>query len=225
MSAPFLPYDSLTSIDFGLHLEPGGAEANRFELAHAFTLRRDGKEKTDSEAIKQLFEGSEIEGLPVITAEQVHDKLVAVVDHRHVGMEIPAVDALVTNTPGIAICIRVADCGPLALVDPDKQVIAVTHSGKKGTQANILEETLNVMAETFGTNPEDVIVELGPCVRPPHYDLDFAQTICEQAQANGIGQYTDSGYNTGADLDRFYSYRVEKGQTGRHFLGLAIKRC
>ena len=73
------------------------------------------------------------------------------------------------------------------------------------------------MRHDFGTEPEDLIVVLAPCIRPPHYEVDFAQTIKEQALAQGVlaGNYHDCGICTASDLSRYYSYRVEKGNTGR----------
>jgi len=58
---------------------------------------------------------------------------------------------------------------------------------------------------------------LGPCIRPPYYDVDFPSEIMRQLKAEKVGKVVDSGLCTAADLKRFYSYRAEKGQTGRHF--------
>ena len=67
----------------------------------------------------------------------------------------------------------------------------------------------------FGTKPEDLVAVLGPCIRIPDYDVDFAGRIGEQADHAGIGDFHDCGLNTAADLDNFYSYRRELGKTGR----------
>ena len=56
---------------------------------------------------------------------------------------------------------------------------------------------------------------LGPCIRPPDYDVDFAAEIGNQAQAAGVGNFIDCGLNTASDPARFYSYRKELGKTGR----------
>ncbi|MDB4412825.1 polyphenol oxidase family protein, partial [bacterium] len=52
---------------------------------------------------------------------------------------------------------------------------------------------------------------------PPHYEIDFAATIREQALDAGVPptRYHDIGLCTASDLGRFYSYRIEKGNTGR----------
>ena len=79
------------------------------------------------------------------------------------------------------------------------------------------------MQKNYGTLPEDLVVVLGPCIRPPHYEINFAAAIASQARSCGVKYYHDCGLNTGGDPVRFYSYRMEKGQTGRHYaiLGLA----
>jgi copper oxidase (laccase) domain-containing protein len=71
------------------------------------------------------------------------------------------------------------------------------------------------MRERFGSNPAELIVQLSPCIRPPHYEIDFASNIVEQCRAAGVRQIHDSGVCTACDINRYYSYRAEKGKTGR----------
>lgn len=106
--------------------------------------------------------------------------------------------------------------------DPVTHGIGLAHSGRKGTEANIAGATLRAMKKHFGSDPAHILVLLGPCIRPPHYEIDFAATIAAQCRAEGVIQYEDCGLNTGSDLQRFFSYRVEKGQTGRHYSALAL---
>jgi copper oxidase (laccase) domain-containing protein len=71
------------------------------------------------------------------------------------------------------------------------------------------------MRKAFGTQPQHLIAVLGPCIRPPNYECDFALEIGRQAQACRLGDFFDCGLDTAADLSRFYSYRKEMGKTGR----------
>jgi copper oxidase (laccase) domain-containing protein len=89
------------------------------------------------------------------------------------------------------------------------------HSGKKGTERAIVSKALEKMRDGFGSNPAELVVQLSPCIRPPHYETDFAATIVEQCRAAGVKQIHDSGVCTACDLQRYYSYRAEKGKTGR----------
>lgn len=170
------------------------------------------------EAAIASFAGS---GTPCWRAEQVHGNRIAVVPGPAVreapdGLPIiPDVDGLITNTPGIVVAIYVADCGAIWLADRRTGAIGLLHSGKKGTESGILGQALERMASEFGTCPEDVTCVLSPCIRPPHYEVDFAARIAGQAATAGISGFHDCGEDTAGDLSRFYSYRLENGQTGR----------
>jgi len=154
-------------------------------------------------------------------AEQVHGNAVAVVPGAAQiiapdGLAaVPGVDGLITNQAGVVLAIYVADCGAVWLADRRTGAIGLLHSGKKGTEQNILGVALERMATEFGTRAEDVTAVLSPCIRPPDYEIDFAAQISTQASAAGLGNFIDCGLNTAADLQRFYSYRKELGKTGR----------
>ncbi|MBC8126649.1 MAG: polyphenol oxidase family protein [Gloeobacteraceae cyanobacterium ES-bin-144] len=154
-------------------------------------------------------------------AEQVHGNRIAIVPGPTQiiapdGLPVvPNVDGLVTNQHGLALTIYVADCGAIWLADRKSSAIGLLHSGKKGTESNILGEALSSMKQNFGTNPEDVTAVLSPCIRPPDYEIDFAAEIKSQAKIAGIGNFIDCDLNTASDLSRFYSYRREVGKTGR----------
>ena len=148
------------------------------------------------------------------TAEQVHGREVAVVGGEP-PRQVAGADGLVTAERGVLLGIYVADCGPIWLHDRGTGAVGLLHSGRKGTELGILEEALAVMGRAFGTKAADVFAVLGPCVRPPHYEVDFAAAIGRQAGRCGVGGFFDCGIDTGADLDAFYSYRMERGRTGR----------
>lgn len=154
-------------------------------------------------------------------AEQVHGQAVARVPGPATVIAadglpvVPGVDGLVTRDPGVVLAIYVADCGAIWLADRRTGAIGLLHSGKRGTELGILPAALALMAREFGTRAADVVAVLGPCIRPPHYEIDFAAAIARQAEAAGIGGFCDCGEDTASDLQRFYSYRLEKGRTGR----------
>jgi copper oxidase (laccase) domain-containing protein len=149
-------------------------------------------------------------------AEQVHGKDVAVIREVPSG-PVPQVDGMITATPGLLIGIYVADCAAIYLVDPKTGACGVLHSGKKGSELGIVAEGIRLMVEHFGSCPEDICVQLAPCIRPPAYEVDFANQIRQSCLAAGIlpEHYADCGICTSNDLSRYYSYRLEKGRTGR----------
>ena len=199
-------------------------------VQHGFTLRVPGLDvKTDRETALERIAGyhqAVLQGLgprALRTAQQIHSNGVAVVE-RGSPEKTQSVDALITNDPGVVLGIYVADCCAIYFVDPLKGVIGIAHSGRKGTEQNIAGMTLERIVAGFGSVPEELVVQLSPCIRPPFYEVDFAAQIVTQLQAGGVRQIYDSGENTGADLERFYSYRMEKGSTGRMLAFLALTK-
>jgi hypothetical protein len=199
-------------------------------IQHGFTLRVPGLDvKTDRETALERIAGyhqTVLQGLGsrvLRIAQQIHGNGVAVVD-RGSPQKTPGVDALITNDPEVILVIYVADCCAIYFVDPVRAVIGLAHSGRKGTEQNIAGMTLEHMVTGFGSAPEDLVVQLSPCIRPPFYEVDFAAQIVTQLQAGGVRQIYDCGENTGADLERFYSYRMEKGSTGRMLAFLALQK-
>ena len=199
-------------------------------IHHGFTLRVPGLDvRTDREtALNRIasYHETVLQGLgrrALKTAQQIHNNGVAVVD-RGSPDKTQSVDALITNDPEVVLGIYVADCCAIYFVDPVRAVVGIAHSGRKGTELNIAGKTLDRMAAGFGSAPEDLVVQLSPCIRPPLYEVDFAAEVVAQLQAVGVRQIYDGGENTGADLERFYSYRMEKGATGRMLAFLALTK-
>ena len=156
-----------------------------------------------------------------ITAEQVHGAAVARVSAADIA-PIASVDALITDDPAVCLGIYVADCGPVWLVDPVRRAIGCIHSGRKGTELGITTAAIEAMVENFGSVRSDIVAQIGPCIRPPNYEVDFAAGILRQCREAGLTSIHDCARCTSADADRYYSYRREKGQTGRMLALLAL---
>jgi copper oxidase (laccase) domain-containing protein len=153
---------------------------------------------------------------PLLTVQQIHGDKIEVVD-RFIASdkEFAGCDGIITNQKKVALGIHVADCCAVYIVDPKTPAIGLVHSGKKGTERAIVSNAIRQMREHFGSDPAELIVQLSPCIRPPHYEIDFAAQIVEQCRAAGVKAIHDSGVCTACDVDRYYSYRAEKGKTGR----------
>jgi copper oxidase (laccase) domain-containing protein len=192
------------------------------EIVHGFSERSDLLLEDLNRDFENSLQGLGIQYSQTIQAEQTHGHGVAIVDGPSTE-KVPAVDALVTSARQLALIVRVADCGPVFFYDPLQKVIAVAHSGRKGTEQNIVSETLKTMRDQKGCDIQNIRVQLGPCIRPPHYEVAFAEEIGRQARAMGVLHFQDCGLCTGSDLNRFYSYRLEKGKTGRMWGVLMLK--
>lgn len=157
----------------------------------------------------------------LVTVSQVHGADVAIVKGGRADKS--EADALCSDEPGALFGIYVADCGPLWVVDPVRRVIGLAHSGRKGTDLNVAGALIHTMGEVFGSRAEDLEAFLGPCIRPPFYETDFASVIIAQCGMAGVRVADDCGLNTAKDLARYYSYRIERGRTGRMLAWAYIK--
>ena len=159
---------------------------------------------------------------PLLTAQQVHGDRIAVIDQPATADEcFSGCDGLITNQPGAYLGIYVADCCAVFIVDPIRGCIGLVHSGKKGTELGIARSAIAQMGKAFGSVPADLVVQLSPCIRPPHYEIDFAPDIMRQCREAGATAVHDCNICTACDLNRYYSYRTEKGRTGRMLALLA----
>jgi hypothetical protein len=196
-------------------------------VSHVFTRRIPGIDVSHDKATVlnrldaahcEIRNAIGIADCPLLTAEQIHGNKIAVVDscsRGPVGREFPGYDGIITNQRGVALGIYVADCCAVYMVDPKTAAIGLVHSGRKGTELGVVGNAIKLMIDRFGSDPADMIVQLSPCIRPRHYEVDFAAEIIRQCRALGVKQIHDFGVCTACNLDRYYSYRAEKGKTGR----------
>jgi copper oxidase (laccase) domain-containing protein len=172
---------------------------------------------------------------PLFTAEQVHGREITIIEQVGSALradlerggalphhEFAACDGIITNQHGIALGIYVADCCAVYIVDPKTPAIGLVHSGRKGTELGVVTNAIRKMTERFGSDPANMIVQLSPCIRPPHYEIDFASEIIRKVRALGVKEIHDSGTCTACDLRRYYSHRAEKGKTGRMLAVLGL---
>jgi len=157
-----------------------------------------------------------------VMGEQTHGNGVAVVGQAEVGKIVPFVDALVTREKNLSLVVRVADCGAVWIHCGKTGAMGLVHSGKRGTEAGVVPATIRRMKEEFGSEPKEMLALLGPCIRPPQYEIDFATEVIRQLKEEGLGQVVDTHLCTASDPERFFSYRREKGKTGRHFAILSL---
>jgi polyphenol oxidase len=203
------------------------------DLAHGFTLRVAGLEMSHDKAEalarldgvhREIRRAHGLDAMPFMTAQQVHGKDIAVVG-REIAVDhcFQDCDGMVTDQQGVCLGIYVADCCAVYLVDPVRRAIGLVHSGKKGTELGIVSNAIATMIAKFGSRPSDLVVQLSPCIRPPHYEIDFAAEIVRQCREAGVTQVHDCAICTACDLDRYYSYRAEKGRTGRMLAFMALR--
>jgi len=162
-------------------------------------------------------------------------------------------DALIISDKNIMINIHIADCVPLVLFDTDKRVGALIHAGWKGTAQLITLKTVKYMISRLQCNPNQIIAGIGPSIDSCCFKIgeDTAKTLkksfnyspaiirndnetiradlkkanCEQLISSGLNRANIeiSGICTCCSHDIFYSYRAEKGLTGRAAVYMIFK--
>lgn len=180
-------------------------------ITHGFTLRTtDDTRADDYEArVARAFGFSEF-----ARADQPHGNGVGVISGAS---SVVNADALITRERHLPLLIRCADCAPVFIVDRRTPAIALVHSGKKGTLANVTGATVRQL------RAQDCVAFIGPCIGPCHYEMDIPSAIEAQLRAAGLREIHNPRVCTACDLDRYFSYRAENGNTGRMFALLALR--
>ncbi len=129
-----------------------------------------------------------IDGVPVVTASQVHKDGILIVDDAHrdwrtLQSEVSAADAdaLATAGSGGWIGVSTADCVPLLFYDPDHRVVAAVHAGWRGALMGIATTTMDCLTTRFGSRTKRLEAAIGPhigvcCFEVGRAVLDLLET-------------------------------------------------
>lgn len=107
----------------------------------------------------------------IIELNQIHSARVSLINST--SSFCKDADAMVTRQRGVALVIRTADCFPVLLIDPIKQVIAAIHSGREGTRLNICRNTIRKM-KTVGADTQNILAAIGPGISKKHYQVSHS---------------------------------------------------
>jgi YfiH family protein len=120
----------------------------------------------------------------VLVCEQNHTNHIRQITTENMGhwlfdqtSQLPNTDGMVTDIPGINLVIYTADCMPVSFYDPVKKVIAVAHSGWRGTVAWISKNILDCMVNTYGSDIWDIHVSIWPSIGPCCYEVTNPEQI------------------------------------------------
>jgi polyphenol oxidase len=106
---------------------------------------------------------------PLVQLKQVHSSVVhPVAAARH---EPLAGDGLITNTEGLLLAIKTADCVPVLVADVKRRVVGAFHAGWRGTVARVVEKGIGEMRRQFGSVPRDLRAALGAGIRHCCYQV------------------------------------------------------
>lgn len=195
---------------------------------------------------RRFFSAMDVALNSVAKSHQIHeDKILTVAaPGRYEGY-----DALITNIPGIQLAVTIADCTPILVFDPVKRAVAAIHAGWRGTVLKIVLKTIKKMQLEYNTNPADCLAYIGTCIDACSFEVgtevadhfsdsrkqfdtdkdkffvDLKSANKDQLLAAGIleGNIETSSYSTVLNNDDYFSYRLEKGQTGRMLATIGIR--
>ena len=106
----------------------------------------------------------------LVLTDQVHRANIVEVNREDRGKgliresDIIDIDGFITNKKEVALVTFYADCVPLFFLDPVKKAIGLTHAGWKGTVERIGQRTIEKMIKSYGTDPSDILIGIGPSI-------------------------------------------------------------
>ncbi len=110
-----------------------------------------------------------------------------------------AIDGLMTDEAGVVLATFYADCVPLYFVDTKRRVVALAHSGWRGTVGRMGACMVRRMGETYGTNPADLTAAIGPSICQDCYEVGeevaeaFAAEFGRAGQAERLLRRNENG--------------------------------
>jgi YfiH family protein len=165
------------------------------DAQHLFTSKQLALPATDAWRAALDSVGSAPDRL--MRVEQVHGNAVRILRRGEVpegAADVrPDADAIVSNQPGLALAVMVADCVPILLVDRKAGAAAAIHAGWRGTCAGVVSAAIAAMQREFGTDPGGLTAAIGPSVGPQDYEV--GESLVDAFLAAGHAQ---------ANVDRWF---------------------
>lgn len=188
----------------------------------------------------------------LLMPHQVHKAEITVIGEQ-LDVDLEGYDALMTNVEEVCIGVSTADCIPVLLYDPRQRAVCAVHAGWRGTVMRIVEQSIARMTEVYGTNPADLIAQIGPGIHLESFEvgdevyqafedagfpmekiskkyekwhLDLPECNRLQLIAAGVpeSQVSVSPVCTYMQADTYFSARRLGIESGRIFTGIILRR-
>ena len=161
---------SLTSVSHGFYGREGGVSEGLYSSLNAGPGSDDDPLRVAENRSRIAKHIGAKDADHLMSLYQIHSSTVYKVTGPFTGLKRPQGDGMVTNTPGIALCILTADCTPVLFADADAGVVGAAHAGWKGALAGIIDSTLSAMMR-LGAKPERICAALGPSLSPDSFEV------------------------------------------------------
>ena len=129
-------------------------------------------------------------------------------------------DALITDSPGIALFATYADCYPVLLWDPAHRAVGLVHAGWRGTEERVAEHAVEAMHREFGTEPAQLRAAIGPGICGRCYEVG------EDVASRFAARFSTPGAPSKFLLDLAAANQAQLEEAGVrdvHVLGLCTK--
>ena len=108
------------------------------------------------------------------------------------------VTASISNTPGLLLAIKTADCVPVLVADVKRRVVGAFHAGWRGTVARVVEKGVGEMRRQFGSDPRDLRAAIGPCIRKCCYSVGAEVRAEFESQFSYAGEVFEEVFDSNA---------------------------
>lgn len=175
----YITYSLFSEIPFIYHASStreGGVSVGELGSMNFGAATRDSRENIEKN-YRIFCKAAGIDVESIVISSQFHNANIKVCTEkdRGAGVIYPLpyedVDGLITNTPGVTLCVFSADCIPVLLVDEKRKAVGACHCGWRGTYKNLPALMLEKMKEEFGTEPGDVKAVIAPGIRKCCYEV------------------------------------------------------
>ena len=123
----------------------------------------------------------------------VHGDKLGVADKNLAGISMVdykkamVLDGLFTDKKAVYLFLLIADCLPIIFYDQRKKVVGLIHAGWKGVDLEIAKKAIKFMVNTYGSDPTDLVVGIGPCI----YKESFIKVNPRQMSDSRWSSYID----------------------------------
>jgi len=212
MTLEILTHPALAPFRHGFFTRKGGASSGIFQ---GLNCGAGSSDQSEAVAINRarVAEALGLAATDLAGLHQVHSADVVTVTGPLA--TAPRADALVTATPGIALTVLTADCGPVLFADAEAKVIGAAHAGWRGALGGVLEATVDAM-EALGARRERVRAVIGPTISQRAYEVgpEFLEEFLAEDPDYGRFFAGGSGDRVHFDLPAFALHRLRSHGVG-----------
>lgn len=243
-------FDRTNSVKTCFTTNKGGVSNKEYATLNMGTKTKDKIENIKAN-YKLICHELNIDENNLVFTDQIHGDFIQIVDRKNskgdiVGHNrISNTDGLITSNKEVCLVTQYADCVPIYILDTKNEVIALIHSGWRGTVKEIGKKAIDIMKKQYNTDPLDCLAAIGPSIGQCCYEVD--QKVIEEfnKEIGNIDDFLVYKDNKKFDIDlwginkmilkkagirdeniivseictscdkNFFSYRRDKGETGR----------